>query len=185
MTSASVHIPVLLDEILELGQPLGGQTWVDGTAGGGGHSLAIAQRIESHGRLLAVDRDPQVVERLNSLVGTAVAVRHASYDAIPSLLAELGWSPASGILLDLGLSSDQLSDRNRGFSFQGEGGELDMRFDPTSGEPAWEWLSRVDEKTLADTIYRYGEERYSRRIAKNIVDTRKAHPLRTATHFVS
>ena len=178
MNSATVHIPVLLAEILELGQPAAGQTWVDGTAGGGGHTLAIAQRVQPAGRVLAIDRDPRVAARLNQLVDSCVVVRQGSYDNAPSMLASLEWPKADGILLDLGLSSDQLADRERGFSFQGDG-ELDMRFDPTTGEPAWEWLGRVDEKTLADTIYRYGEERFSRRIAKNIVETRKAHPLRT------
>ena len=147
MSNATVHIPVLPKEILELGNPLPGQRWADGTAGGGGHCRLIAQRVGETGQVLAVDRDP----------GAKV----------------------HGILLDLGLSSDQLADRDRGFSFQTEG-ELDMRFDPTSGEPAWEWLARVDETTLADTIYQYGEERYSRRIARRIVDRRREETIRTA-----
>jgi 16S rRNA (cytosine1402-N4)-methyltransferase len=93
-------------------------------------------------------------------------------------MAELGWSGAAGIVLDLGLSSDQLSDRSRGFSFTADG-DLDMRFDPTSGQPAWQWLDRVSERELADTIYRYGEERFSRRIAKRIVEQREREPLRS------
>jgi 16S rRNA (cytosine1402-N4)-methyltransferase len=182
MTSLTVHIPVLPAEILQLGSPSPGETWVDGTAGGGGHCQLIAERIGEPGTLLAIDRDPQAVARLREVLGANAIVKHGSYDALPTFMDELKLSPAAGILLDLGLSSDQLADRERGFSFQTDG-ELDMRFDQSSGEPAWEWLRRVDETTLADTIYRYGEERFSRRIAKNIVDSRKAHPIRTASEL--
>ncbi|MCA9131945.1 MAG: 16S rRNA (cytosine(1402)-N(4))-methyltransferase, partial [Planctomycetales bacterium] len=179
MNNPTVHVPVLPREILELGQPQAGHCWVDGTAGGGGHAQLLRQTLFPGGQLLAIDRDPAACERLISLLEPDAAVRHASYDSAPELLAELGWPPVNGMLLDLGLSSDQLADRERGFSFQVEG-PLDMRFDPSSGEPAWEWLSRVEETTLADTIYRYGEERFSRRIARRIVETRKSQPIRTA-----
>ncbi len=179
MTDSTLHIPVLSTEILELGAPAPGQTWIDGTAGGGGHSRLILERIAPNGRLLAVDRDPAATARLESLFSTNAMVCNASYDTIPEQLQPLGLPQVDGILLDLGLSSDQLADRERGFSFQVDG-PLDMRFDPTSGEPAWEWLSRVDERTLADTIYRYGEERFSRRIAHRIVETRREKPIRTA-----
>lgn len=179
MSDRSIHVPVLLDEILKLGDPQPGQVWIDGTAGGGGHSSAIAARLGPTGHLLAIDRDPAAVERLQQvLAAETVKVRCASYDDAPELMAELGWKDASGILLDLGLSSDQLSDRQRGFSFAGEG-ELDMRFDPTSGQPVWQWLDRVSEHDLADVIYRYGEERLSRRIAKRIVEQRQREPIRT------
>lgn len=179
MSDRSIHVPVLLDEILKLGDPQPGQVWIDGTAGGGGHSSAIATRLGPTGHLLAIDRDPAAVERLQQvLAAETVKVRCASYDDAPELMAELGWKDASGILLDLGLSSDQLSDRQRGFSFAGEG-ELDMRFDPTSGQPVWQWLDRVSEHDLADVIYRYGEERLSRRIAKRIVEQRQREPIRT------
>ncbi|QDV26600.1 16S rRNA (cytosine(1402)-N(4))-methyltransferase RsmH [Aureliella helgolandensis] len=179
MSNATVHIPVLPKEILELGNPLPGQRWADGTAGGGGHCRLLAQRVGETGQVLAVDRDPAVIEALAGTLGDNVVARHASYDDLPEVLNELGGAKVHGILLDLGLSSDQLADRDRGFSFQTEG-ELDMRFDPTSGEPAWEWLARVDETTLADTIYQYGEERYSRRIARRIVDRRREETIRTA-----
>lgn len=179
MSDATVHVPVLPAEILELGAPAEGQVWADGTAGGGGHARLIQDRVGVGGRLLAVDRDPAATARLEVLLGEAASVRNASYDAIPELLQELNWPLADGILLDLGLSSDQLADRERGFSFQVDG-PLDMRFDPSCGEPAWEWLSRVDERTLADTIFRYGEERFSRRIAKRIVESRRQQPIRTA-----
>lgn len=177
--SSTVHVPVLPAEIMQLGQPNSGQTWVDGTAGGGGHTRLIADAIGESGRMAAIDRDPAAVLRLEQVLPKSVHVLNESYDQLPETLAELGWLQVDGVLLDLGLSSDQLADRERGFSFQTDG-ELDMRFNPTVGEPAWEWLRRVDEKTLADTIYRYGEERFSRRIAKRIVETRRADPIRTA-----
>ena len=180
--SETVHIPVLPAEVLALGEPKAGQVWVDGTAGGGGHSLLIAEQVGASGKLIAVDRDPKVIERLGQLLPSNCAVRHSSYDDIPETLTELGVSGVDGILLDLGLSSDQLADRERGFSFSADG-PLDMRFDMTQGEAAWEWLQRVDEKTLADTIYQYGEERFSRRIAKRIVETRKENPIRNASEL--
>ena len=180
--SETVHVPVLPAEVLALGEPKLGQIWVDGTAGGGGHARLIAEQIGESGKLVAVDRDPTVVERLSGVLPVNCLARHSSYDDLPETLTELGISGVDGILLDLGLSSDQLADRERGFSFTAEG-PLDMRFDMTQGEAAWEWLQRVDEKTLADTIYQFGEERFSRRIAKRIVDTRKEHPLRNAAEL--
>ncbi len=182
MTHDTCHIPVLPSEILEIGAPAPGQIWVDGTAGGGGHAQLILDRLTPSGHLLAVDRDPAVVARLQGLLPSTARVCHASYDAIPELLQQFDLPPPHGILLDLGLSSDQLADRQRGFSFQGDG-LLDMRFDTSSGEPAWEWLARVDEQTLADTIYRYGEERHSRRIAHRVVESRRVEPIRTANQL--
>lgn len=181
-SAGTVHVPVLPNEVLQLGLPQPGQLWVDGTAGGGGHSRLIAERIGPSGKLLALDRDPSVVERLRTALPENCLVQHASYDDLPEVLAELGWAKVHGILLDLGLSSDQLADVNRGFSFATDG-TLDMRFDPSQGEPVWEWLAQVDERTLADVIFQYGEERFSRRIAKRIVETRKAQPIRLATEL--
>ena len=198
--SETVHVPVLPAEVLALGDPKPGQIWVDGTAGGGGHARLIAELLAAKnpdaeqrseavseqpvapGKLIAIDRDPRVVERLAAELPSNCIVRHSSYDDIPEVLTELGIERVDGILLDLGLSSDQLADRERGFSFSADG-PLDMRFDMTQGEAAWEWLQRVDEKTLADTIYQYGEERFSRRIAKRIVDTRKENPIRNASEL--
>lgn len=179
MTEVTQHIPVLPSQILELGQPRNGQTWVDGTAGGGGHARLIADRIAPDGRLLAIDRDPTAADRLVGRLGDHSRVGNASYEEIPALLDQLQWPGADGILLDLGLSSDQLADRQRGFSFQTDG-PLDMRFDPSEGESVAEWLAHVDEQTLADTIYRYGEERFSRRIARRIVESRRVQPIRSA-----
>ena len=188
-----VHIAVLPQEVIDLGKPSSGQVWIDGTAGAGGHSRLISDAIAPDGRLLAIDRDPSAAQLLASELPNhgralgfspeSIAVENASYDQSPYLLAQLGWAEGvDGILLDLGLSSDQLADRERGFSFQSDG-ELDMRFDPTCGEPVWEWLHRADERTIADSIYQYGEERFSRRIAKRIVEERRKRPIRLASEL--
>jgi 16S rRNA (cytosine1402-N4)-methyltransferase len=183
MAGPTVHVPVLLKEILELGDPQPGQLWIDGTAGGGGHSSAFAERLSPTGKLLAIDRDPAAAERLAAILPSdCVAVRCGSYDDAPEILAALQWSGCQGILLDLGLSSDQLSDQERGFSFATDG-LLDMRFDPTSGIPAWQWLDHTNERDIADTIYKYGEERFSRRIARRIVEQRERQPVRTASEL--
>lgn len=182
MQAPTLHVPVLPAEILELGAPATGQVWVDGTAGGGGHAQLFLERLGDSGRLLAIDRDPAAAERLVELLGPNALVANTSYDALPEQLQRFELPPVDGILLDLGLSSDQLADRERGFSFQFDG-PLDMRFDPSNGEPAWEWLARVDEQTLADTIYRFGEERFSRRIARRIVETRRSESIRNASQL--
>lgn len=181
-SDAPVHIPVLVSEIIELGNPQSGEIWVDGTAGGGGHSKIIAQRVSPSGRLIALDRDPNAAERLLSILPTECSVSNASYELIPEVLARKELSSVNGVLLDLGLSSDQLADRDRGFSFQTDG-ELDMRFDPTQGIPAHQWLHQSEEKTIADAIYQYGEERFSRRIARRIVERRISDPVRTASQL--
>ena len=183
MAGSTVHVPVLLGEILQLGDPQPGQLWIDGTAGGGGHSAALATRLGASGKLLAIDRDPLAAERLTAVLPSeGVAVRCGSYDDAPEMLAGLGWTGCQGILLDLGLSSDQLGDAERGFSFATDG-MLDMRFDPTSGIPAWQWLDRSHEREIADMIYKYGEERFSRRIARRIVEQRERDPVRTASQL--
>ncbi len=107
----SVHIPVLAAEVLQLGAAAAGQRWVDGTAGGGGHSRLIADVLGPNGGLLAIDRDVGVVDRLTGNLPANCLVRHSSYDEIPETLSEIGWDTVDGILLDLGLSSDQLADR--------------------------------------------------------------------------
>jgi 16S rRNA (cytosine1402-N4)-methyltransferase len=135
------------------------------------------------GRVIAIDVDPAAVRRAEGLLaGMPVAVATASYTDIPEVLDEVGVRLVDGILLDLGLSSDQLADIARGFSFQSEG-ELDLRFDPEHGEPAWRMLARLSEQHLADLIYQYGEERYSRRIARRIVEERRTRPIRTSSHL--
>lgn len=183
MSGQSIHIPVMLPETLEALRPAPGGIFVDGTLGGGGHTRAIAELVGATGRVIAVDVDPQAVRRAEQqLAGLPVAVAAASYAEIPEVLAELAISQVDGILLDLGLSSDQLADPDRGFSFQSEG-ELDLRFDTERGEPAWRMLARLSEEHLADLIFQFGEERFSRRIAHKVVEQRRTAPIRTAAEL--
>jgi 16S rRNA (cytosine1402-N4)-methyltransferase len=185
MGESTIHIPVLLDEVVELLQPAPGKSFVDGTLGGGGHTRALAERIQPGGRVIAVDLDPAAIARAEqALTGLPIELAAGSYADVPELLAELAIPAVDGILLDLGLSSDQLAAAERGFSFQSTG-ELDLRFDPENGEPAWKLLSRLSEQHLADAIYQFGEERYSRRIARRIVEERRSRPIRTADQLAA
>ncbi|MDA0658055.1 MAG: 16S rRNA (cytosine(1402)-N(4))-methyltransferase RsmH [Planctomycetota bacterium] len=179
MTS-SCHLPVLLSEIVEWLQPQPGQTIVDGTVGGGGHAVALAGQIGLAGQVLGLDRDPSALERAAiTTQGLPVTLIHGSYGDLPEILAERQIGSVDGIVLDLGLSSDQLADTERGFSFQSEG-LLDLRFDPTRGEPAWRLLQRLSAEHLADLIYKYGEERRSRRIARALVEACRSRRKLTA-----
>jgi 16S rRNA (cytosine1402-N4)-methyltransferase len=176
----TVHVPVLAAEVIEWLRAAPGMTIVDGTLGGGGHTRLLAERVGDTGRVIAVDRDPTAVAAAEqSLRGLPVCVANASYADFPEALDELGIAAVDGLLLDLGLSSDQLADAARGFSFVAAG-PLDMRFNRDEGEPAWRLLERLREEDLAGIIYRYGEERYSRRIARAIIEQRRERPLRTA-----
>ena len=178
--AASVHQAVLPEEVIEWLAPKPGGTFIDGTLGGGGHTRLLAEKVGKEGLVVGLDRDPAVVARAEEqLQGLPVAVAHANYADLPEVLAELKLTQVDGILLDLGLSSDQLADHHRGFSFSADG-PLDLRFDPSSGQPAWQLLARLAERPLADILYRYGEERHSRRIARRIVQQREKQPIRTA-----
>lgn len=174
----SAHVPVMLAEIVQWLDPQPGQIIVDGTLGGGGHTRALAQRAGTAGRLISLDLDPAALTAAEvALAGQCVTLVHSNYAELPAVLEQLQVPAVDGIVLDLGLSSDQLADADRGFSFNAPG-PLDLRFDPDSGEPAWRLLERLTEKQLADVIYRYGEERYSRRIAREIVARRRQAPVR-------
>lgn len=168
-------------EVLEHLAPQPGAVLFDGTLGGGGHTRMLAERVGSGGRVVAVDRDPAAVQRAESaLRGLPVMVACASYHEAPEVLAEASIESVNGALLDLGLSSDQLEDRERGFSFNAEG-PLDLRFDPTSGRSAAQLIARLSSEHLADLIYAYGEERCSRRIARAIVERRRDRAIETAS----
>ena len=177
--SSSQHIPVLLEEVLQWLRPSAGKTYVDGTLGGGSHARKLAEAVGGNALVIAVDRDHTVVERARAeLVNLPIQVEHANYANLPDLLAENDLGLVDGILLDLGLSSEQLADHERGFSFQGDG-PLDLRFDRSTGEPAWKLIDRLSADHLADLIYQFGEERMSRRIARAIVQRRRSQPIRT------
>ncbi len=176
----SQHVSVLLEVILEQLAPQYGQTFVDGTLGGGGHTRALAQLVGPQGLIVALDRDPTALSAAEiSLAGLPVQVVNANFCEVPEVLQQLEIESVNGMVLDLGLSSDQLADADRGFSFASEG-PLDLRFNPEEGEPAARLVNRLSEAHLADLVFHYGEERYSRRIARRIVAARKEKPLETA-----
>lgn len=174
-----IHIPVLAAEVIEHLAPRPGAIFVDGTLGGGGHSALLLEKLGTDGHVIALDRDVVACDTARiRFAGLPVSVIHASYERLPEALAQCQIPAVDGVLLDLGLSSDQLS-APRGFSFA-TGGELDMRFDATSGLPAWQWLAEISEEELADAIFTFGEERASRAIARRIVAERAKSPIRTA-----
>ena len=176
----SVHIPVLASEVIAWLQPAPGMTILDGTLGGGGHTRLLAERVVPGGTVLACDRDPEAIRLAEqSLAGQAVKLAQGNFGDLPQLLERMEVCALDGAVLDLGLSSDQLADGTRGFSFDADG-PLDLRFDPESGRPAWRLLERLSERELADLIYQYGEERFSRRIARRVVQQRRHGSLRTA-----
>lgn len=156
---------------------------VDGTLGGGGHTAQILSRLGENGRVIAMDRDPAAVDDVAAkITDPRVTYIHANYADLPEYMDALKIESVDGILLDLGLSSDQLADRDRGFSFQSDG-PLDLRFNPLEGEPAWKLINRVGEKHLADIIYQFGEERLSRRIARKICKWRQEEVIKEASHL--
>lgn len=177
----TVHVPVLPNEVMEWLAPQAGQVIVDGTLGGGGHTRLFAAAVGDSGRVVAVDRDPEPVARAETtLQGLPILLAQASYAEVPEVLEETEIKQVHGILLDLGLSSDQLEDDERGFSFNADG-PLDLRFDPTTGKSAAQLLQRITAERLADIIYKYGEERYSRRIARAICERQRVEPITLAS----
>ena len=175
-----VHVPVLLDQVVHWLVPRSGQTIVDGTLGGGGHTQALAAAVGNDGLIVALDRDPAVIDAAErNLRGLSIKLVQANFCDLPEILEQLEIEAVDGIVLDLGVSSDQLADRSRGFSFSA-GGPLDLRFDPLSGEPARRLVNRFSAEHLQQLISSYGEERYARRIAEAIVRQRRERPIETA-----
>jgi 16S rRNA (cytosine1402-N4)-methyltransferase len=173
------HEPVLLDEVLEGLRIRGDGAYLDATFGRGGHTAAILQRLSAAGRLLAVDRDPEAVAEARRRFGedARFAIAQGSFGRLREVAAEAGFERRfDGLLMDLGVSSPQLEDPGRGFSFLRDG-PLDMRMDPGAGIPASEWLAHVPERELAAVIRRLGEERFAGRIARAIVTARARSPL--------
>jgi 16S rRNA (cytosine1402-N4)-methyltransferase len=172
------HVSVLLKETLQALAIRPGGLYVDGTCGGGGHAAGILDASSPDGRLLALDADPAALARVHERLapfGARVTLIHCSFAELGRVAREHGFEAVDGILLDLGLSSDQLADLARGFSFSSAG--LDMRFDSTQGQPASSLVNELDADELADILYRYGQERASRRIARAMV---AARPIESA-----
>ena len=178
------HVPVLLKEAIDFLAVKRGGTYMDATVGLGGHSFEIAKRLGAPGHLIGFDKDPAALERARERLAAMSNGNWPAVTLIHGSFAEAGErvAPASldGMMADLGVSSLQLGDPARGFSFQAEG-PLDMRMNPMSGETAEQVVNHIDERELADVIYEFGEERRSRRIARAIVRSR---PIRTTTQLV-
>ncbi len=177
------HLPVLSKEVLEFLRPSSGLTVVDATVGLGGHSLLIAQQLVPDGTLIGLDQDETMLALAKSrLEGLPVRLIHSSFADLQDVLEALEIDKVDAILADLGVCSAQLDDAERGLSFQREG-PLDMRLNTESGRSASDLLRRLPEKDLADLFWQFGEERFSRRIARKIVETRKTQPLQTTTQL--
>jgi 16S rRNA (cytosine1402-N4)-methyltransferase len=179
------HQPVLLGEALTALNIEPGGVYLDATFGRGGHAEEILARLGERGRLYALDRDPDAVDFAEQRFGDdpRFAVAHASFAQLNLLAREWGLAGAcNGILMDLGVSSPQLDDPARGFSFQSDG-PLDMRMNPRAGESAAAWIARADMDEIAQVLKEYGEERHARRIARAIVNEREHHPIETTAQL--
>ena len=179
------HKPVLLNEcIQELNIKKDG-IYVDGTLGGAGHSKAILQHLSKDGLLIGIDRDEEALEAAKKNLKDFQNVKyiHGNHDDISSILLEIGINKVDGILLDLGVSSYQLDEKSRGFSYIGDN-ELDMRMDKTQELTAKDVINKYDEQKLASIIYEYGEERFSKSIARNICMQRKKGEIKTTRELV-
>jgi 16S rRNA (cytosine1402-N4)-methyltransferase len=183
MTSTTVpalqHRTVLLDEAvdaLDISGPRTSGIYIDGTFGRGGHSRLILSRLSDGGRLVAFDKDPQAIATAQAVADPRFAIVHDSFATMREALAARGVAKVDGVLLDLGISSPQVDDAARGFSFR-QDGPLDMRMDTTRGVSAAEWLATVPEQQLEKVIRDYGEERFAFQIAKAIAARRAVEPI--------
>jgi 16S rRNA (cytosine1402-N4)-methyltransferase len=177
------HLSVLLPEAVDALVTDRDGTYVDGTFGRGGHARAVLDRLSPRGRLVALDRDPAALASAASddffAADPRFTIEHTAFSAMTTTLASLGIAQVSGVLLDLGVSSPQIDDPGRGFSFRFDG-PLDMRMDPTRGESAAEFLARAEERHIAEVIRDYGEERFAVQVAKALVARREnGRPVRT------
>jgi len=182
------HLPVLVDEVIEMLAPAPGSLHIDATLGGGGHTERILEAANPDGRLLGLDADPaaiaRVEARLSPRYGDRLVLRQANFRELADVAPTAGFGAVDGALFDLGLSSFQLADRERGFGFRA-GGPLDMRFDPSRGVPASELLASLDTAELTALFRRYGEEPKAPRIARAIVDARRVAPIATAEELAA
>ncbi len=176
----------MADEVIDSLADVSPRVAVDGTFGAGGHARRLLEILPADGVLIALDRDPAVSRREEQRDhDPRMTLFLGSYEQVPKALAASACATADVLLLDLGLSSDQLADSTRGFSFTQVDAPLDLRFDSETGHPASDWLAWHKEKEIADAIYRYGEERCSRRIAREIVARRRNEdPVRTVGDLV-
>jgi 16S rRNA (cytosine1402-N4)-methyltransferase len=173
------HVPVMPYRVLEFLEPQPGQVIVDCTVGGGGHAQLLAERLGPDGRLIGLDQDEAMLGlAARRLADLPVQLEHGNFDQLRPVLDRLGISAVDGVLADLGFCSDQLDDPQRGLSFA-EAGPLDMRLDRSASSPASALLARLNERELSELFWTFGQERFSRRIARRIVETRERSPLAT------
>jgi 16S rRNA (cytosine1402-N4)-methyltransferase len=173
------HLAVMPNEVMTWLDPRPGQTIVDCTVGAGGHAALICERLGTHGRLIGLDQDATMLASAQTrLAGCPVHLLERNFGDLRQVLDELGIDAVDGVLADLGFASDQMENPARGFSFHHDG-PLDMRLNPDAGEMASDLVARWTERTLADVFWEYGEERFSRRIARRIVETREREPITT------
>ena len=181
----SMHVPVMLQEVLTALQVRSGGRYIDGTTGGGGHTEALLRASDPDGRVLALDRDPEAVDRVTRQVatfGSRCVVVQGNFSALKRLAVQNGFESVDGILLDLGVSSFQLDEAQRGFGFAREG-PLDMRMDQTQGLSVEKLIQTATEEELARLIWEYGEERDSRRVARSLVRAREKDSIQTTTQL--
>ena len=183
MSEGLAHTTVLLHEAVEALAIKPDGIYVDGTFGRGGHSAQILERLGSNGRLIALDKDPAAVAAGKAWRDARFHMVHRGFAQLAEVLRELGVAKVDGILLDLGVSSPQLDDADRGFSFRFDA-PLDMRMDTSSGMTAAQWLAGVDESLLTEVIRDYGEERFAKQIARAVVAARAVEPIRTTRQLV-
>ena len=184
MSFSLPHQTVLLQEAVAALEIKPSGIYVDGTFGRGGHSRAILERLGPNGRLLALDRDPQAVEAARAINDSRLTMVHHTFGELSLALREAGVDAVDGVLLDIGVSSPQLDEGGRGFSFRFDA-PLDMRMDTTQGETAASFLARAEIKEITEVIRNYGEERFAFQIAKKIVATRSERPLATTAELAT
>jgi 16S rRNA (cytosine1402-N4)-methyltransferase len=172
-----MHQPVLEQEAMDALSVRADGLYVDGTFGRGGHSRALLDRLGPRGRLIALDRDPDAMRAAQAIRDPRFTFVPTNFAALGEALQRAGAGPAQGMLFDLGVSSPQLEDASRGFSFRHDG-PLDMRMDPARGESAAQWLEHAEEEEIREVIRTYGEERFAKQIAAAIVAARRREPLR-------
>ncbi len=179
------HKPVMLEQCIEGLKIKPNGIYVDGTLGGAGHSIEIARKLSKAGMLIGIDRDEEAIKAAKNKLKEFSNVKYiyGNHDDIKNILQQLNINKVDGILLDLGVSSYQLDEKNRGFSYLGEN-ILDMRMDKNQGLTAKDVVNNYDEKNLAKIIYEYGEEKFSRQIARNICIKRKEHKIETTKQLV-
>ncbi len=184
MTTGGTHVTVLLEEAVESLAIKADGVYMDGTFGRGGHSRLILSKLGEKGRLVAVDRDLQAIAAGAAIKDSRFQLVHRAFGEIADAACEAGVQDIDGILFDVGVSSPQIDDGERGFSFR-HNAPLDMRMDTTQGETAAEWLARAEIKEITEVIRNYGEERFAFQIAKKVVVARLEQPIVTTGQFAS